>query len=51
MIFSTLYNILYLSTIMPAYGNKRVIRSCKSRNRKNTKKTNNCWQTLRRKQN
>ena len=36
---------------MPAYGNKRVIRSRKSRNRQNTKNTNNCWQTLHRKQN
>jgi len=36
---------------MPCRLNKRVIRSCKSRNRQNTKKTNNCWQTLHRKQN
>ena len=34
---------------MPAYGNKRAIRSCKTE--KNIKKTSNCWQTLHRKQN
>ena len=52
--FLELYNILYIYTIMPCmptYGNKRVTRNCKSRNRQNTKKTNNCWQTLHRKQN
>jgi hypothetical protein len=46
---SVLYNILYLCTIMPAYGNKRVIRICKSRNRQSTKKTNNCWKIFIRK--
>jgi len=48
--FLILYNVLYLCTIMPTYGYKRVIRSCKSRNTQNTKK-NHCWQTLHRKEN
>lgn len=36
---------------MPAYGNKRVIRNRKSRNRQNTKKDKELLATLYRKQN